>query len=125
MTKSNARLIMAARERTAQLAARANGEKAPMTLGALRTTVSLLLGELELGAASHRRSSAYSDYVAMEIACFVDEAVVEKIQTYFQTLCERHGWEVCRITSHRNNNSVHITLQKSDVISTSDQRMAL
>jgi hypothetical protein len=95
-----------------------------LTLGALTTTIGVVLRELQLGDGSVRRSSAYDDYVTVEFATFTSPAVEMVVKRHFETLCKRHGWDVCRVTLSRSN-SVAVTLQKNDVITTSNKRMAM
>jgi hypothetical protein len=118
---------MAARERRLALEAKhaTNGAVPQLTQRALRTTVLSVLEALHLAPASHRHSTAYFDYVALEFACFVEDAAVRAVRRHFGELCERHGWEVCRINAHHGGNAIIVTLQKCDVLSTSDQRMPL
>ncbi len=101
-----------------------------MTLRMLDDARDKVLRQLELGPKSYRRSSAYSDYVSLEYAVFTDmhaapgEHPAKVIENVYRPLCERVGWNwsACRILQVRGN-SVVVTLQRADVISSGDARM--
>lgn len=97
--------------------------KPPMTLGALSTTVGLVLRDLDLTGRSYRRSSAYHDYVACQfIVPHFTPANVEKIKVFFRELLTRHGWTELSVTSHALTHSVSVTISQSSMISSDGSR---
>ncbi len=101
-----------------------------MTLRLLDEARDQILKALGLGPKSYRRSSAYVDYVSLEYAVFTDmhnapgEHPAKVIENVYRPLCEQVGWNwsACRILQVRGN-SVTVTLQRADVISSGDARM--
>lgn len=101
--------------------------KPVMTLGALDTTVRLVLRDLGLGPASVARSSAYHDYVALMFAIpHPTEDHKALVWDRFATLCARHDWQCLSVVCHRKTNEITVTMHRRNIISTDgDRRMPL
>lgn len=93
-----------------------------MTVTALDAACGNIETHCALGSNSFRRSSAYIDYVALEIACFAEPETLAYITRRFRKLCEAYGWTGCHISNARGN-SVCITLQQSDTLRSDNARM--
>jgi hypothetical protein len=97
-----------------------------LTLTHLSRTVDAILRELDLGARSHDRSSAYTDYVACQFCVLrPSTADVAVIQKHFEQLARRFGWLVPEPVIHVKSNTISVTFQRSNLISTSDARMPI